>query len=68
MAKDSSVTVVVMLNLPRQAAETLEELRNASRTVTDTTEFAAVCLVAVLGVSVLALLLSAVAISRASHE
>jgi hypothetical protein len=53
-----------MLKLTRQARETLEDVSDASKTVIASTEWASVALVAVAGVSLLALALAVVALNR----
>lgn len=53
-----------MLKLSRQARETLEDVSDASKTVIASTEWASVALVAVAGVSLLALALAVISLNR----
>jgi hypothetical protein len=57
-----------MRNPLKQASETMEELQVASRSVVATSEFAAVALLAVAGLSLAALLIALVALERATFE
>lgn len=58
-----------MLNLRRQASETMTDVSDAAKKTITTTEWATVALVAVAGVSLLALAVALVALSRSgTHE
>lgn len=55
-----------MLNLRRQASETMTDVSDAAKKTISTTEWATVALVAVAGVSLLALALAVIALNRSS--
>lgn len=57
-----------MLNLRRQASETMTEVSDAAKKTITTTEWATVALVAVAGVSLLALAVALVALSRSAKS
>lgn len=57
-----------MLNLRKQASETMNDVSEASKKITDTTEWAAVAIFAALGIAVVALAVAIVALERSGHE
>lgn len=56
-----------MMKITRQAKETLEDVSTASRRVVETSEWAAVALIAVAAVSLLALTIAVVALNRSGN-
>jgi hypothetical protein len=57
-----------MVNLRRQAKETMEDVSDASKKVGETADMAGVVLFAVAGVSLVALLVAVIALERATHD
>lgn len=57
-----------MVNLRKQASETMTDVRDASNRVVATSEWAAVALLAVAGLSLAAFLVAMVALERANYD
>lgn len=57
-----------MLNLRRQAVETMEDVSVASKKVGQASDLVGIGLLAVAGVSLVALLIAVVALERAKHD
>lgn len=57
-----------MLNVRKRAVQTMEDVSVASKKIADTADWASLALIAVAGVSALALLIAVVALERASYE
>jgi len=57
-----------MLNLRKRAAETLEDVSDASKRIGQTADWASLALLAVAGLSIVALFTAVVALERASYE
>lgn len=57
-----------MVNLRKRAAETMEDVSVASKRISDTADWASLALLAVAGVSVIAIMISLVALERSSYD